>query len=283
MKPMGPLNFNQDSESPQQRQLRTVHETFATALAGSLSAFLQAEIGISLEAVSFLSAADFKATIQAPACLITFQLEPRAEWAVLSFDGAAVFGLLELLLGGQSGAAPAEARGLTEIEWSLLEEVVRVLAGALGESWKTFHAVEFKVQALDSDPATLGLSDASLRAVRLAFRLQIGEQSGTFEIAVPQTFFDVAEAPEVRAVEQPVAEVQRNLALLGEARVELEVILDGPTMVFEEIANLAAGQVIQFDYPLQKPLRAVVNGALSIPCQIVSAGRKRAFQVEAVI
>jgi flagellar motor switch protein FliM len=279
---MGPLNLSLDSESPQQRQLRGVHETFATTLAGSLSSFLQAEIGISLDAVSITSAGDFRKTLEAPACLISFQLEPRPEWSVLSFNPAAVFGLLELLLGGQSGSAPAEARALTEIEWSLLEEVVRVLASALGESWKTFHTVEFKVQALDSDPATLATSDAAQRIVHLAFRLQIGEQSGTFEIAVPQTFFDAVEPAEAPVVEQPIAGVQRNLALLGEARVELEVILDGPTMVFEEIANLAVGHVVRFDYPLQKPLRAVVNGTVSIPCQIVSAGRKRAFHVDNV-
>lgn len=279
---MGPLNLSQDSESPQQRALRGVHETFATTLAGSLSAFLQAEIGITLDVVSFSSAGDFRKTLQAPACLISFQLEPRPEWAVLSFNSAAVFGLLELLLGGRSGPAPAEARSLTEIEWSLLEEVVRVLAAALGESWKTFHAVEFKVQSLESDPAMLPPSDVALRLVRLVFRLQLGEQSGSFEIAVPQTFFDAVERIEAPEIEQPTAEIQRNLALLDEARVELEVILDGPTMVFEEIANLTAGHVVQFDYPLHKPLRAVVNGTISIPCQIVSAGRKRALQVQDV-
>jgi flagellar motor switch protein FliM len=277
---MGPLNLSQGSESPQQRQLRGVHETFATSLAESLSAFLQAEIGIALEAVSFTSAGDFKQTLQAPACLISFHLEPRPEWAVLSFNSAAVFGLLELLLGGQSGTAPSEPRTLTEIEWSLLEEVVRVLAAALGESWKTFHAVEFKVQALDSDPAMLAPSEATLRMVQLSFRLQIGEQSGSFEIAVPQTFFDVVEQLEAPVLEHPIAGMERNLALLGEAKVELEIILDGPTMVFEELANLSPGQVVQFDFPIQSPLRAVVNGTVSIPCQIVSSGRKRAFQVE---
>jgi flagellar motor switch protein FliM len=279
---MGPLNLSQGSESPQQRQLRGVHETFATTLAESLSAFLQAEIGIALEAVSFISAGEFKQTREVPACLISFHLEPRPEWAVLSFSSAAVFGLLELLLGGQSGTTPSEPRTLTEIEWSLLEEVVRVLAAALGESWKTFHAVEFKVQVLDSDPAMLAPCDAALRVLQLAFRLKIGEQSGSFEIAVPQTFFDTVEQIEVPVVEHPIAGVERNMALLSEAKVELEVILDGPTMVFEELANLTAGQVVQFDYPLQKPLRAVVNGTVSIPCQIVSAGRKRAFQVEDV-
>jgi flagellar motor switch protein FliM len=128
----------------------------------------------------------------------------------------------------------------------------------------------------------LAPSDVALRLVRLAFRLQLGEQSGTFEIAVPQTFFDAVEPVKAPEIEQPTAEIHRNLALLGEARVDLEVILDGPTMVFEEVANLTAGHVIQFDYPLQKPLRAVVNGTISIPCQIVSAGRRRALQVQSI-
>ena len=191
--------------------------------------------------------------------------------------------MLELLLGGQSGPAPAESRSLTEIEWSLLEEVVRVLAAALGESWKTFHAVEFKVQALDSDPAIPRAFRLRLCASSaLAFRLQFGEQSGTFEIAAPQTFFDAAETPQNPGRGTPDCRHRAKSGAAGESRVELEVILDGPTMVFKEIANLAPGHVVQLDYPLQKPLRAVVNGTVSIPCQIVSAGRKRAFQVEEV-
>lgn len=277
---MGPLSLNQDSESPQQRLLRGVHEAFAGSLAESLSAFLQAEIAISLDAISFTAAGDFKKALQAPVCLIGFQLEPQPEWAVLSFDSASVFGLLELLLGGSSGLAQVEARALTEIEWSVLEEVVRVLAGTLGESWKAFHPVEFKVESLESDPERFTLNDGSLRVARIAFRLQLGGQSGSFEVVVPQTFFDAATPAEAPAIERPRPEVQRNLALLGEAKVDLEVILDGPTMMFEEVAHLTAGQVIQFDYPLQKPLRVVANGAVSFPCNIVSSGRKRAFQVE---
>lgn len=268
-------------ESPQQRQLADVHEAFAASMASSLSAFLQAEITASLEGISFSSAGEFKNSFTAPACLISFELEPLGQWAVLSLDNAAVFGLLELLLGGRSGAAAVEARTLTEIEWSLLEEVVRVMVASLGETWKTFHAVEFRVQSLESDPARLAAPNAGLRLARLKFRLEFGGQPGGFEIAAPQTFFDVAAKTEVPEIEAPPDHLQRNFALLGDAEVNVEVILDGPTMMFDDLAKLSAGQVVQFDYALEKPLRAVVNGTVSFPCQIVSAGRKRAFQVEA--
>jgi flagellar motor switch protein FliM len=120
--------------------------------------------------------------------------------------------------------------------------------------------------------------------VRIAFNLQLGEAAGHFEIAVPQAFFEPASAgakPEGPAVTAPAAaDLERNLELLGEATVELEVRLQGPTLPFEELMELKAGQVLTFDYSLETPLEAWVNGAVPVPGYVVSAGRKRAFQIE---
>lgn len=269
-----------ESETPQARVLRGVHQGFAANISASLSAFLQAEIGVTFESAAFTNAREFKRQLASPSCFITFELTPRPEWALMTFDSTAVFGLLELLLGGKAGGRQNENRGLTEIEWSLLEEVVRTMVAPLGEAWKTFHAVEFKVKELESDAARLSLPDGPVPTVRLQFAMRMGEQAGTFEIAAPQTFFDAGVPVQIAAVEPPASEIQRNFALLQDAEVDVEVVLEGPTMMFEELAALDAGQVVQFDFPLDKPLRAVVNGAASIPCQIVSSGRKRAFQVQ---
>ncbi len=273
----------QESESPQLRQLRGVHDAYAASLASSLSAFLQAEIKVTLERIWFACVSDFKREATAPACLISFQLHPQPDWAVFSLDGACVFGLLELLLGGASAPRPSENRNLTEIEWSLLEEVVRTMVAPLGEAWKVFHAVEFKVQALESDPAQLALPEGATRIARLKFRIQLGESAGEFAIALPQIFFDPLRGAEPATIGPPLADVQRNFALLQDANVDVEVLLDGATMMFEELATLVPGHVVQFAYPLEKPLRAVVNGVLSTPCRVVALGNKRAFQVEEVI
>src|ERR1700678_1760217 len=127
---MNPISLGrQSADSMQQEVLRGLHETFAQELSSSLSAFLQAEIGISLGAISYPSASDFLSALQAPCGLISFQLEPQPEQGTLYLDCSTVFGLLELLLGGSIGSGPAgsgQQRNLTEIEWDLLEEVVRV-------------------------------------------------------------------------------------------------------------------------------------------------------------
>lgn len=269
-----------DSETAQQRLVRTVHQEFATAVSTSLSTFLQAEIAISFESASFTFAGAAKAQLLGPACFLHFELFPRAEWALLSFDNTAAFGLLELLLGVTMPSMPAEARAFTEIEWSLLEEVVRAIAAPLGNAWKAFHAVEFKVKELESDPARLSVPDGTLPVVHLTYTIQLGEQRGSFAIAVPQTFFDVVPPQKPAAIEPPASDIQRNFELLQEAQLDFEVVLEGPTLSIHDVARLAAGQVLQFDYPLEKPLLGVLNGKSVIAGQIVTVGRKRGFQLE---
>jgi len=280
----------QDVAGPQAKLLRSVHETFARELSDSLSTFLQSDIAVSLGEIGFLNAADYRDSLASPACLITLKLFPRQERMILHFEPPTVLGLLELLLGGAGTAPPVASRALTEIEWSLLEELVRVLVRALGEAWRSMVAVEFEVESLGSDPASLPCPAPSATMLRIEFALQWGEQTGTFELAVPRALFEPAESPadgqEARAGVKgdftQNADLERNIAALEDAKVELEVRLHGPTLAFTEILDLKPGQVITFDYSLQKSLHGMVNGDLAILGHIVSAGQKRAFRVEQV-
>jgi flagellar motor switch protein FliM len=272
----------QEPAGPQVRLLRSVYETFARTLTTRLSTFLQSEITASLGEISFVEAAEFRNTLSPPSCLITLKLYPRQERMTLHFDASTVLSLLELLLGGSGNTLPAEPRELTEIEWSLLEEVVRVLVGVLGEAWQPFVAVEFEVESLGSDPAALHL-DGARALMRARFSLQLGQETGMFELAVPRTMFEApgpSPEPDVMPTDSDPADVQRNLGLLEDAQVELEVRLQGPTLAVREILALQAGQVLTFDYSLNKSVHGLVNGNLAIMGQIVSAGRRRAFQVE---
>lgn len=264
--------------------LQGVHETFARSLGTALSTFLQSEIRADVAQISFLPAREFQKTLHAPACLIRLRLEPRDECMILQLSPAVVFGLLEMLLGGTGGAGEPEIRALTEIEWSLLEEVVRVMAQTLGEAWQVFHAVEFKVESLENDPAMLPAQDPGEGLVWIRLAVGFARQNGELGIAIPKTFFESAVpavcVKEPLPIAPPDEDVQRNLRLLEDASVDLEVSLDGPTMEFQELMALKPGQVVRFNYPLLKPVRARVNGSLGITGHVVSAGRKRAFQIE---
>ena len=60
---------------------------------------------------------------------------------------------------------------------------------------------------------------------------------------------------------------------------ELEVVLEGPTVAFRELMALEIDHVVRFDYPLDRPLRGLLNGDIAMEGQIVNTGRKPAFRV----
>jgi flagellar motor switch protein FliM len=272
-----------DPSGPQFRMLQGIHETFARSLATALSTFLQSEIQCDLGDISVESLGDFHKTLSAPACLITMRLHPRPESMLLHFESHTVLRLLEFLLGGKGDSEPAEPRGLTEIEWSLLEEIVRVMVRPLGEAWRICHNVEFEVESLGSDPALLACPDPAAPMVIAGFRIQLGDYTGNFAIAVPEGFFQAAapaaeQDPAPETVSQP--DLELKLGLIEDTLVEFEVKLQGPSLAFKELAELKPGQVLTFDYSLHKPVQAIVNDAVTMPGHIVSSGRKRAFQIE---
>jgi flagellar motor switch protein FliM len=270
------------STSPRFRTLQAVHERYAPALATALSAFLRSDFQVSLKDLSIQTRGGFQATLPNPTCLMVFRLHPRDERMYLHLNCETVFGLLELLLGGKSGPDPVASRNLTEIEWSLLEEVVRVMVRPLGEAWKAFATVEFEVESLISEPGLLQATDPNQPVIQINFELTYGEHAGALQVAVPQSFFDAAGAETKSSPEAKGPDIRQKLALLEEASVSLEVRLDGPRLPVADLMNLKPGQVIQLDYPLDQPLCCVLNRTLSLEGTVVSSGKKRGFQVIAL-
>ncbi len=277
------LDLGQQNSTPHFRKLRSLHEILAKSLANVLSTFLQAEIHVNLTAMNVTTAGEFQKNLAHPSCLIQLRLHPEQERMILYLDSATVLSLLEVLLGG-SGQPSPEPRELTEIEWSLLEEISRVMMRCLGESWQVFKPVEFVVESLNSDPSLTPCPEPALSVLRIAFALDLGEQSGHFEMAVPRAFFEsaetVVEAPELTADASSPLDKERNARLLEDAEVELEVLLEGMQLSFGDLLALRQGQVVRFDHGLNQPLRGRVNGDLTLMGHVLSAENKRAFQVE---
>ena len=277
-----PLDLGQQNASPQFRLLRSIHETFARSLSNVLSTFLQSEIQTNFTGIRITTAGDFQKALPNPSCLIRLGLHPEPERMTLFLDSSTVLTLLDLLLGGTGLPSPTP-RELTEIEWSLLEEISRVMVRCLGESWQVVKPVEFVVESLGSDPSLMPCPDPVISVLRISFELQFEGQTGHFDLAVPRSFFDVQPASEPQEVTGVLAspiDIERNALLLEEAEIELEVYLEGTQLSFGDLMALQKGQVVRFDHALYQPLRGVVNGEVSLTGHIVGAGRKRAFQVD---
>jgi flagellar motor switch protein FliM len=282
-----------DSSNPLVRTLTGIHEEYGRTLGTTLSAFLRSDLQVELKEITSASALSYLSSLASPTCLMVFRLSPGSEIMYLHLDAPTVFRLLELLLGGGTEGTPMVPRNLTEIEWSLLEEVVRVMVRPLGHAWISFGAVEFDVESLVSEPSLLPPPEDAPPLVRMVFDFRIAGQAGLLEIVAPTGFFgevappeknrratDKANGPAAQALElQHRQEVEHRIGQLQDAELELEVRLEGPTASFRDLLTLQPGHVLTFAYPLDSPLSGYLNGESSLAGRIVNNGSKRAFHV----
>ena len=80
------------------------------------------------------------------------------------------------------------------------------------------------------------------------------------------------------AVDTPFM-IEANPKLLKPAQMDIDTRLQGPTLSVEDLLELTEGDVLTFDYPVDRPINTLVNGKLKLLGQVVNSGRKKAFLV----
>jgi flagellar motor switch protein FliM len=83
----------------------------------------------------------------------------------------------------------------------------------------------------------------------------------------------------VRKTESTEAEQERVLRLLQEARLHCDARLLGPGLDVEHLMHLEVGDLLHFDFSVERDVDLMVNGKLKYRGQIVRAGNKRAFHI----
>jgi flagellar motor switch protein FliM len=268
----------------QLRAIHLLHENFARNLASSLSGYLRAYVAVNLVSVEQLSFQEFTQILPSPTSLIALGMKPYDGNAVLELNPTLVFPILEMLLGG-SGKTVKVEREVTEIEQSILEGLLRIILNDLRAAWGPVASIQFSIEAHVTEPQLLQLLAPSEAVVAISMEVRIGEASGMMNIGIPSIVVKMLRQKfdqqwSVRKTEATGDEHARMLRLLRPALVHLDARLQGPKLGVQALLGMQAGDVLVFDYPIERPIDLAVNGCLKYEGEIVVTGRKRALQIQ---
>lgn len=268
----------------QLRSIHLLHETFARSLASSLSAYLRAYVVVNLVSVEQLSYMEFSQCLPSPSCLVSLGMKPYEGNAVLEINPALVFPILEMLLGGNAKAPLKITREITEIEQTILDGLYRIILQDLRNAWQAVTHMEFTIAAHETEPALLQILAPNEAVVAVSMEVRVGDNSGMMNMGIPSIVVKMLRHKfdqqwSVRRSESTEEEQARILRLIKPGGIHLDGRLNGPSLTVEDLLNLAEGDVLSFDYPVERPVDLVVNGKLKYHGQIVSNGRKRALQI----
>lgn len=268
----------------QLRAIHLLHDNFTRNLASSLSAYLRAYVMVNLVSVEQLSFMEFSQCLPSPTCLVCLSLEPYDGNAVLELNPQLVFPILETLLGGTGKPAGKVTREITEIEQSILDGLFRIILHDLQEAWHAVTEIDFKVESHETEPQLLQILSPNEPVVAIGVEVRIGEVSGMMNLGIPSLIIKMLRQRfdqqwTLRKAESTVAEHNRIFNLIKPSLLHLDARLSGPTMSVEDVLRLQAGDVIRFDYAVDRPLDLHINGTLKYHGYVVGTGRKKAFQV----
>ena len=157
----------------------------------------------------------------------------------------------------------------------------------LREAWKGVTAVDFTIEAMETEPQLLHMLAPNEAVVAIGVEVRIGETVGMMNIAMPSIVIKMMRQKfdqqwSVRKTHASDAEQARVLRLLRDSLLTLEARMEGPTLSVRDLLSLREGHLLTFDYPVERPVELKVNGGRKFRAQVVGTGRKRACLIEKI-
>lgn len=268
----------------QLRAIHLLHDNFARTLASSLSGYLRSYVIVNLISVEQLSFRAFTESLPSPTSLIGLGMKPYDGSSLLEINPSLVFPILEMLLGGTGKAPTKITREVTEIEQSIMEGLIRVILNDLRTAWLAVAAIEFSVESQATEPQLLQILTQEEAVVAIAIEVRIGETSGMMNLGIPSIIVKMLRQKfdqhrSIRKTQASEDEHARVLRLIRPATLDLDARLCGHKLGFPALLDLKEGDLLSFDYPLDRPLDLTVNGILKYTGQVIMMGGKRAMQI----
>ncbi len=268
----------------QLRAIHQLHDNFVRNLVSSLSAYLRSYLIVNLVSVEQLSYSEFLECLPSPTVIASLGLKPYDGNAVLELNSSLIFPILEILLGGDGKLQFTAQREITEIEQVLLDGLFRLILRDLKEAWRFVSNIDFSIDTIETEPQFLQILAPTEAVVAVAIEIRIGESIGMMNIAMPSIIIKMMRQKfdqqwSLRKSESTADEQMRILNLVRAAKLRSEVVLEGPELLLRDLMNLEPGDVLSFDYRVNRPLDLLLNGDKRYVGELVSVGRRAGLRI----
>lgn len=256
-----PNKFSKD----QIHTLHVIFENFTRSLSTYLSAQLRAPVQMEILSVEQLTYDEFIRSIPSPTILNIFSLYPLEGSAIMEINPNIGFAFLDRLLGGP-GDALAKARGLTEIELTVMERLAQRMLDFLTEPWGSIIEMEPSLERIETNPQFTQLVSPSEMVIIISLETHMADILGMINICIPFLVLEPIvdklsvhyyySATNTRTNEESMAAIQTKLQ---NTNVTVKVLLGRNTITVKDLLELSVGDVIPLKRGINEELEVVIG------------------------
>ena len=280
-----PNKFSKD----QLRTLVMLHENFAGLVTTSLSTYLRSMVRAQVVSVDQLTFEEFTKSLHNPTVMNLLTLRPLEGNIILEFPTQIAFAMIDRLLGG-AGNTFDKNRELTDIEQTVVRQVVLRILGNIKEAWHVVADLDPTFEAIELNPLFTQIIPPTDMVVLITLEIKIGETLGLLNLCLPfmvlEPIVDRLNAQfwfasnHKASTAQSIAAIQQRLA---QAQVQVTVELGTATIKVRELLNIEVGDVIQLDQSLKGLLEIKIGNQVKFKGGPGVSGSKMAVQIGQVV
>ncbi len=275
-----PSKFSRDHA----RALQIVHETFARQFTTVLSTTLRSVSQVSVSSVDHISYDEYVRSSPELSFLAILNVDPLPGAGILQLPLDIAMSAIDRLLGG-TGEGSQPARALTDIESSLMRELVLRVLRELDYAFESLVKTTTGIVQLESNPQFAQVAAASDMVVVATYDVRIGNRDSSATLCIPFTALQpVLEQVTGNALfadrkGDPVESERAVAARLTSVPVDVSVRFDAVTLTSGQILDLQLGDVLPLRHPVNAPLSVVAAGRTCAAAVPGSKGRRLAFMI----
>lgn len=259
-----PNKFNKE----QLRALNIIHENFARMLTTYLSAKLRTLVQIEVFSVEQMSYYEFISSIPNPSIIAITDLYPLEGSGILEVNPNITFSIIDRLLGGQ-GDFNDKLRGLTEIESTLIEKVIKDILRILKDSWENLVELQPELENIETNAQFVQLIAPNETVALITLNGKIGKTEGMINLCIPHILLEPVISKlstrywfsdtKKEASETDIVNLKR---LMKKSQVPLRVEVGRVNITVKELIDIQLGDVIRLDKKASDPLHVFVEDEL---------------------
>lgn len=262
-----PDKFGKD----QLRTLEIIHENFARLMNNFLSGYLRTYIEVDVISVQSLIYTEFSNSVANPAILGLVDFAPFEGQIIFDISSDVSNAMIERVLGGgNKSVSKKENRALTEIEMTLIRNVMIKFINLLKEPWGNIVELRPRLETIETNSQFAQIVSPAESIALITFNLKINDVEGMINVCIPHfviepilpslssrlwfTSTDQRETTEEErhALESGISKSKVNLsAVIGKSRVSVSQLL-----------NIQRGDILLLDTEIDDPLDIYVENKL---------------------
>lgn len=246
------------------RRLRLIHEDFIRYLSARLSLTLRMDFSLQMSRLATLPFDKFSESLPNPSHIVAFKVEPLAGVGVLEMNQRLALTIVDRLLGGKAHSVKTD-RYLTEIEVSLLDDIMHVMVEEWCSVWKDDHELHPFIVGHETNGRFLQTTSAESIVLCLAMEASFGDCSEQFQMGIPFTTMEplvkTMQSRRQRDIASTVPEVRREWRPVYES-IRMPVVAEWQpfSVPLREILALRPGDVLELPGELVERTVVSVNG-----------------------